>query len=216
MKKALLVTTLVFAGGRLSSADFIVSVAEFQVIGYDGTDQASMLTAFTFADSGKNYLSRCKGSICRGIPFGSYKYQLRLIAYPKATPIEGRALIGYPQNLITVRTPPPGDQAGVSIPGQVRGVTASNRMWVRAKAIFFDYTLDARVRPDGRFDLHGMVGGKYMIWILENGKVLGYQRWDCCNGMRVDGEMYVLDAEGKMIMGPRGRLIFGKMYLPAW
>lgn len=54
MKMVLFVAMLMFVGGGLSSADLVVSVAEFQVIGYDGTDQASMLTAFTFADGGKS------------------------------------------------------------------------------------------------------------------------------------------------------------------
>ncbi len=216
MNKVLFVAVLVFVGGGLSSADLVVSVAEFQAIGYDGTDQASMLTELTFANSSKNYLSHCKGSICRGLPHGLYKYQLRLTAYPKAAPIVGRADIDYPNHLITVWTPRQGDRDGLSFNGQVLGVTVSNRMWVRVMGIFTDDSHDARVGSDGRFVLHGLTGDKYMIWILQDGNVLGYQRWDCCSGLTPDRESYVFGPLGTKIMGPRARVELGKMYRPAW
>ena len=155
-------------------------VAEFQVISRDGVRQPFVLVSL-LDRKGMSAMSHCSKMKCVNLDYGHYKYTLKS-SKDGSHLIDGSVFVSYPTMLITVTENPP--SRGVVFHGRVRN--APKDIWLRAHSVFTDYYMDAKVGQDGKFVIHGIIAGRYIVLALDQqGNILATEELECCSGRRI-------------------------------
>jgi hypothetical protein len=163
--------SLIFGGPQ----DSRTSTLEVQVISRDGAILPYELVSLKDAE-GREAKDKCKGSICRSLTWGKYSVVMRN-SFGRV--VSGQTLLFYPSALLSLAANFE-ESEGRSVVGRVVGLKAGLNAWVRFQNLFVEYVRDARVGVDGTFTVHGIVGGKYAVIVVQDGVALNNQSFDCC------------------------------------
>lgn len=170
-----------------------LNLMEFQVISQDGVRLPFVLTSLVDGDGkGISVVSHCFKLKCVNLRSGHYKYALTSLKNGSHS-IDGSVFLSYPTMLITVMEDSTG--GGVVFHGRVQN--APNDIWLHASSVFTNYHMDAKVEQDGKFVLHGIIRGKYIVVALDpQGNILASEELECCSGRR-------LGEKGKLMKRPQ-------------
>lgn len=154
-------------------------VTSFQVIDRDGATLKYRLISLKDR-SNKEYIRQCQSSDCRHLPRGTYRYVLQ---EPESRDtIEGDAYVSAPGSLVTAVHSPPVTWSGNTLRGRVDGLRKGMRPWIRIQSIFTNAVYDCQISAEGLFAVRGILSGKYMAYLILDGKVVNLKPFDCCSG----------------------------------
>ena len=192
---------LIVGGGHAQvRGQYRVKYAEFHVVSKTGVSQEFIIRRLA-DEKGKSVVDHCAGLVCTDLVGGKYEYVLES-QRNKDLKVTGVAMLEYPTVLTTVTLHPEGE--GGSVSGNVSNLMRPQECWVRAQSIFGNYHVDGRVNANGKFELHGIVSGVYLVAVLDKqGEVLAYRKYECCSAL---GNQEVVRQNGV----PRPAVEFGR------
>jgi hypothetical protein len=154
-------------GGRQLTAE--VSVVAFDTNGrFLGSPDVGI---FESADDHMNMATKFHAGIAKGVPYGLYRIEARLVAYSS----DVKYVRVYQQHVTIVLGLTVGHELPEippSLRGRVVGKLPFDRSFVRLLGVYSNVSMDSSIDPEGRFDVGGLSDGKYLLLVVGEGGVL--------------------------------------------